>query len=165
MKERMIFVSCPYCGNEFQIKRDTVIVTGMSSTIVKRLLDRTHFSHLCSKCHRLFDLTYPFTVRNPDKKYNLILSDEKDRGYFNEDEKVIVVKSAPQFYLAFNLLENNLNFKIVLQIKKKLEEKLNDNVWFESYDQKNHCLWFEHNGQLKAIPLSLNQEKEIHQMM
>ena len=162
MKERMIETECPFCGHSFYIKRDTLVLTSMSPTIVKRLLDRTYFSHYCSKCHNLFYLTYPFMIRNPDKQYSLILTDQKHISGFNKKEKVIVVKSVPQFYLAFNLLENNLNFSIVFTKKKLLENKLSSCAWFEGYDKENHCLWFEIEGINKAVLLSKEEEKNIH---
>ena len=162
MKERMIETECPFCGHSFYIKRDTLIITTMSPLAVVRLLDRTYFSHLCSRCHKLFYLTYPLMVRNPKKRYSLLLTEQKDVSGFDPEERVVVVKNVPQFYLAFHLLENDLNFKVVLNKKKRIEDKYKKMIWFDGYDDKNHCLWFDVDGENKAVLLSKEEEKNIH---
>lgn len=161
MKERMIPATCPHCGHSFYIKRDTLVITDIQPIAVKRILDRTYFSHLCSNCHKLFYLVYPFMIRNPNKHYSLILSDKENFEDIVSDEKMIVTKNVSQFYLAFNLLENDLDFELILRKKRALEKKLNDVVWFESYDKQNHCLWFECQKELKAVLLSSNEENVI----
>jgi len=35
-------------------------------------------------------------------------------------------------------------------------------IWFDGYDDKNHCLWFDVDGENKAVLLSKEEEKNIH---
>ena len=101
-------------------------------------------------------------VRNPKKRYSLLLTEQKDVSGFDPEERVVVVKNVPQFYLAFHLLENDLNFKVVLNKKKRIEDKYKKMIWFDGYDDKNHCLWFDVDGENKAVILSKEEEKNIH---
>lgn len=101
-------------------------------------------------------------VRNPKKRYSLLLTEQKDVSGFDPEERVVVVKNVPQFYLAFHLLENDLNFKFVLNKKKRIEDKYKKMIWFDGYDDKNHCLWFDVDGENKAVLLSKEEEKNIH---
>ena len=94
MKERMIEITCPVCGHVFQIKRDTLAIAGISDTIEKRLKDGTYFQHVCSKCHHLFTMIYPFVFRDAQKKTSLVLSQQPTIKGFDQEEKVIRCKDA-----------------------------------------------------------------------
>lgn len=161
MKERMIEASCPFCGHTFYIKRDTLVISSMNPVIVSRLKDRTYFSHLCSKCHHLFYLTYPFMLKNTEKKYCLIVSDRENFEDLVDQGRVVVVKSVNAFYQAFAILEANLSFPVVLKKQKQLEARVQQSVLFESYDSKNQCLWFEVGSQLLAVLLSDEEVEKI----
>ena len=74
----MIPSTCPHCGHVFQIKRDTIVIAGMNPTIDKRLNQGTYFTHECQLCHHLYYIEQPFLYRDPDKKYILLLSNQKE---------------------------------------------------------------------------------------
>ena len=93
----MIPSTCPHCGHVFQIKRDTVVIAGMNPTIDKRLNQGTYFTHECQLCHHLYYIEQPFLYRDPDKKYILLLSNQKEINNLPKDEEVIRCKNALQF--------------------------------------------------------------------
>lgn len=161
MKERMIFSTCPNCGHVFQIKRDTVVIAGMNSVVDKRLNDGTYFMHDCQQCHHLYYLTQPFLYRDPDKKYILLLSNQEHISNLPKDETVIRCKSVPQFLFSYKVMSQQLNIHIVYQKKKALENRLEQKVKFDSYDEKNQCLWFYVKNDLKAVVLSSQERKKI----
>ena len=133
MKERMIPITCPHCGHVFEIKRDTVVIAQMDSVARKRLNDGSYFMHQCQKCKSMFYLYYPFLYRDPKKKFNLVLTQQKNIDNLSEDERVVLVK------------------------KKQLEKKLGRSIKFDYYDKKNGCLWFED----MAVSLTKEECKEI----
>ena len=161
MKERMITITCPHCGHVFQIKRDTLSIARMNSVIDDRLEDGTHFTHVCQHCFNPFYMMYPFLYRDPDKKYCLILSNQKEFSNLPKNEKIIVCKNVPQFLLAYKICSQQLNFNLVLQKKKSLEEKYKESVKFESYDDIHHCLWFIVKKERVALLL---KEYEVNQI-
>ena len=143
MKERMIPITCPHCGHVFEIKRDTVVIAQMDSVARKRLNDGSYFMHQCQHCKSMFYLYYPFLYRDPKKKFNLVLTEQKSIGNLSEDEQVILCHSISQFLLAFKIYDQCLDPKLVLVKKKQLEKKLGHSIKCDYYDKKNHCLWFE----------------------
>lgn len=143
MKERMIPVTCPHCGHVFEIKRDTVVIAQMDCVARSRLDDGSYFMHQCQNCKSMFYLYYPFLYRDPKKKFNLVLTEQKSIDNLSEDEQVVLCHSVSQFLLAFKIYDQCLNPKMVLVKKKQLEKKLNRSVKFDYFDMKNHCLWFE----------------------
>ena len=114
MKERMIPVTCPHCGHVFEIKRDTVVIAQMDSVARKRLNDGSYFMHQCQKCKSMFYLYYPFLYRDPKKKFNLVLTEQKSIDNLSEDEQVVLCHSVSQFLLAFKIYDQCLNPKLVL---------------------------------------------------
>ena len=160
MKERMIMIQCPHCGHSFQIKRDTLTIAGMNSVIDQRLENGSHFTHVCQKCHEPFYMMAPFMYRDPKKKYILILSGQSEFSNLPKDEKVIVCKSVPQFLLAYKICSQQLNFSLVLQ-KKKLMDQRYGNTKFDGYDSINHCLWFSVQDEKKAVLLNETELVEI----
>ena len=114
MKERMIPVTCPHCGHVFEIKRDTVVIAQMDSVARKRLNDGSYFMHQCQKCKSMFYLYYPFLYRDPKKKFNLVLTQQKNIDNLSEDERVVLCHSVSQFLLAFKIYDQCLNPKLVL---------------------------------------------------
>ncbi|MGO5372157.1 CpXC domain-containing protein [Holdemanella porci] len=157
MKERMIPITCPHCGHVFEIKRDTVVIAQMDSVARIRLNDGSYFMHQCQKCKSMFYLYYPFLYRDPKKKFNLVLTQQKNIDNLCEDERVVLCHSVSQFLLAFKIYDQCLNPKLVLVKKKQLEKKLGRSIKFDYYDKKNGCLWFED----KAISLTKEECKEI----
>ena len=157
MKERMIPITCPHCGHVFEIKRDTVVIAQMDSVARKRLNDGSYFMHQCQKCKSMFFLYYPFLYRDPKKKFNLVLTEQKRIDNLSEDERVVLCHSVSQFLLAFKIYDQCLDPKLVLVKKKQLEKRLGHSIKFDYYDKKNRCLWFE------DIAVSLTDEecKEI----
>ena len=93
MKERMIPITCPHCGHVFEIKRDTVVIAQMDSVARKRLNDGSYFMHQCQKCKSMFYLYYPFLYRDPKKKFNLVLTQQKNIDNLSEDERVVLCHS------------------------------------------------------------------------
>lgn len=122
MKERMIPITCPHCGHVFEIKRDTVVIAQMDSVARIRLNDGSYFMHQCQKCKSMFYLYYPFLYRDPKKKFNLILTQQKNIDNLSEDERVVLCHSVSQFLLAFKIYDQCLNPKLVLVKKKQLEK-------------------------------------------
>ena len=114
MKERMIPSTCPHCGHVFEIKRDTVVIAQMDSVARKRLNDGSYFMHQCQKCKSMFYLYYPFLYRDPKKKFNLVLTQQKNIDNLSEDERVVLCHSVSQFLLAFKIYDQCLNPKLVL---------------------------------------------------
>ncbi len=114
MKERMIPITCPHCGHVFEIKRDTVVIAQMDSVARIRLNDGSYFMHQCQKCKSMFYLYYPFLYRDPKKKFNLILTQQKNIDNLSEDERVVLCHSVSQFLLAFKIYDQCLNPKLVL---------------------------------------------------
>lgn len=161
MKKRMIPIVCPHCGHTFQINRDTLALVNIDDVAYHRLLNRTYFSHQCSMCHFVFPMVYPFMARDANKKFSVILSDQKDFGYFDEEETVVVVKNVNSFYFVFSVFEKELNLNLVVSKKKQLEEKLQQEVYFDTYDKKNHCLWFQCGLEYKAVVLNNEEVKRI----
>lgn len=143
MKERMIPVTCPHCGHVFEIKRDTVVIAQMDSVAKKRLNDGSYFMHQCQHCKNMFYLYYPFLYRDPKKKFDLVLTQNKTIDQLPEDERVVLCHSVTQFLLAFKIYDQCLNPVLVINKKKMLEKKLGHSIRFDYYDQKNGCLWFE----------------------
>ena len=121
MKERMIPITCPHCGHVFEIKRDTVVIAQMDSVARKRLNDGSYFMHQCQKCKSMFYLYYPFLYRDSKKKFNLVLTQQKNIDNLSEDERVVLCHSVSQFLLAFKIYDQCLNPKLVLVKKKQLE--------------------------------------------
>ena len=122
MKERMIPITCPHCGHVFEIKRDTVVIAQMDSVARKRLNDGSYFMHQCQKCKSMFYLYYPFLYRDPKKKFNLVLTEQKRIDNLSEDERVVLCHSVSQFLLAFKIYDQCLDPKLVLVKKKQLEK-------------------------------------------
>lgn len=122
MKERMIPITCPHCGHVFEIKRDTVVIAQMDSVARIRLNDGSYFIHQCQKCKSMFYLYYPFLYRDPKKKFNLVLTQQKNIDNLSEDERVVLCHSVSQFLLAFKIYDQCLNPKLVLVKKKQLEK-------------------------------------------
>lgn len=114
MKERMIPITCPHCGHVFEIKRDTVVIAQMDSVASIRLNDGSYFMHQCQKCKSMFYLYYPFLYRDPKKKFNLVLTQQKSIDNLSEDERVVLCHSVSQFLLAFKIYDQCLNPKLVL---------------------------------------------------
>lgn len=157
MKERMIPVTCPHCGHVFEIKRDTVVIAQMDIVAKKRLNDGSYFMHQCQNCKSMFYLYYPFIYRDPKKKFDLVLTEQKHIDNLSEDEQVVLCHSVSQFLLAFKIYDQCLNPKMVLMKKNLLENKLGRSIKFDCFDAKNHCLWFED----VAVSLSEKECKEI----
>lgn len=157
MKERMIPVTCPHCGHVFEIKRDTVVIAQMDSVAKKRLNDGSYFMHQCQHCKNMFYLYYPFLYRDPKKKFDLVLTQNKMIDQLPEDERVVLCHSVTQFLLAFKIYDQCLNPVLVINKKKMLERKLGHSIRFDYYDQKNGCLWFED----VAVSLTEKECKEI----
>lgn len=157
MKERMIPVTCPHCGHVFEIKRDTVVIAQMDSVAKKRLNDGSYFMHQCQHCKNMFYLYYPFLYRDPKKKFDLVLTQNKTIDQLPEDERVVLCHSVTQFLLAFKIYDQCLNPVLVINKKKMLERKLGHSIRFDYYDQKNECLWFED----VAVSLTEKECKEI----
>ena len=157
MKERMIPVTCPHCGHVFEIKRDTVVIAQMDSVAKKRLNDGSYFMHQCQHCKNMFYLYYPFLYRDPKKKFDLVLTQNKTIDQLPEDERVVLCHSVSQFLLAFKIYDQCLNPVLVINKKKMLEKKLEHSIRFDYYDQKNGCLWFED----VAVSLTEKECKEI----
>ena len=157
MKERMIPITCPHCGHVFEIKRDTVVIAQMDSVAKKRLNDGSYFMHQCQKCKNMFYLYYPFLYRDPKKKFDLVLTQNKTIDQLPEDERVVLCHSVSQFLLAFKIYDQCLNPVLVINKKKMLEKKLGHSIRFDYYDQKNGCLWFED----VAVSLTEKECKEI----
>ena len=157
MKERMIPVTCPHCGHVFEIKRDTVVIAQMDSVAKKRLNDGSYFMHQCQHCKNMLYLYYPFLYRDPKKKFDLVLTQNKTIDQLPEDERVVLCHSVTQFLLAFKIYDQCLNPVLVINKKKMLEKKLGHSIRFDYYDQKNGCLWFED----VAVSLTEKECKEI----
>lgn len=157
MKERMIPVTCPHCGHVFEIKRDTVVIAQMDIVAKKRLNDGSYFMHQCQNCKSMFYLYYPFIYRDPKKKFDLVLTEQKHIDNLSEDEQVVLCHSVSQFLLAFKIYDQCLNPKMVLMKKNLLENKLGRSIKFDYFDAKNNCLWFED----VAVSLSEKECKEI----
>ncbi|WP_308585677.1 CpXC domain-containing protein [uncultured Holdemanella sp.] len=157
MKERMIPVTCPHCGHVFEIKRDTVVIAQMDTVAKKRLDDGSYFMHQCQNCKKMFYLYYPFLYRDPKKKFDLVLTQNKTIEQLPEDEQVVLCHSVTQFLLAFKIYDQCLNPVMVINKKKMLEKKLGHSIKFDYYDKKNHCLWFED----VAVSLTEKECKEI----
>lgn len=98
----------------FEIKRDTVVIAQMDSVARIRLNDGSYFMHQCQKCKSMFYLYYPFLYRDPKKKFNLILTQQKNIDNLSEDERVVLCHSVSQFLLAFKIYDQCLNPKLVL---------------------------------------------------
>ena len=143
MKERMIPSTCPHCGHVFQIKRDTVVIAGMNPTIDKRLNQGTYFTHECQLCHHLYYIEQPFLYRDPDKKYILLLSNQKEINNLPKDEEVIRCKNALQFLFCY---------KVKSQGKP---------VRFDCWDEKHACLWFWVDHDCIATLLNTEESKQI----
>ena len=157
MKERMIPVTCPHCGHVFEIKRDTVVIAQMDTVAKKRLDDGSYFMHQCQNCKKMFYLYYPFLYRDPKKKFDLVLTQNKTIEQLPEDEQVVLCHSVTQFLLAFKIYDQCLDPVMVINKKKMLEKKLGHSIKFDYYDIKNHCLWFED----VAVSLTEKECKEI----
>ena len=153
----MIPATCPHCGHVFEIKRDTVVIAQMDSVAKKRLNDGSYFMHQCQHCKNMFYLYYPFLYRDPKKKFDLVLTQNKTIDQLPEDERVVLCHSVTQFLLAFKIYDQCLNPVLVINKKKMLERKLGHSIRFDYYDQKNGCLWFED----VAVSLTEKECKEI----
>ena len=153
----MIPVTCPHCGHVFEIKRDTVVIAQMDTVAKKRLDDGSYFMHQCQNCKKMFYLYYPFLYRDPKKKFDLVLTQNKTIEQLPEDEQVVLCHSVTQFLLAFKIYDQCLNPVMVINKKKMLEKKLGHSIKFDYYDKKNHCLWFED----VAVSLTEKECKEI----
>ena len=153
MKERVFFITCPFCGHSFHIKRDTMLIHGMNGTIEKRLKEGTYFTHQCQNCKKLFYMMHPFLYRDPDKKYILILSNQEHFDNLPRDEQVVVCDKVPDFLLAYSIFSQGANPTLVLRYKKMLEKKYGKKVKFDEYDKEKEILWFLIDQDSVAIKL------------
>lgn len=160
MKERIIASTCPHCGHVFHIKRDTMAVAGMNSMIDQRLHDGTYFTHLCSKCHRLYYLEQPFLYHDPDHRYILIVSDKERIPPLFKNEEGIRCKNVMQFLFCFRVMSQGLDIRLVLQKKRALETKLHQFVTFDTYNSE--CLWFKTRDDVVAVRLHSEELCEIY---
>lgn len=140
MKQRMIYSSCPYCGHDFQILRDTYEIAGMNPVAEKRLQDESYFLHQCNSCKKLYYLQYPFMYRDPKKKYIILLSQQEEIPDLPKDEKIVRIKQAKQFPFVYKVLKNNLDLKRVFEIRRQLQKKYEKDVKLDSFQEE--CLWF-----------------------
>nr|WP_288343597.1 CpXC domain-containing protein [uncultured Dubosiella sp.] len=65
MNKRLFSMTCPYCDHPFEILKETVLIAGMDPGQEERIQNGTYFSHVCSRCGRLYALAYPFYYRKP----------------------------------------------------------------------------------------------------
>ena len=151
MKERMFLITCPHCGHSFEIKRDTMLLHGMNATIEKRLDEGTYFTHQCQNCKRLFYMMHPFLYRDPDRKYVLILSNQEHFNNLPENEQVVVCNRVSDFLLAYKIYSQRANARIVIGLKKRLEQKYGCEIWFDSYDAGQDLYWFLVRQELVAV--------------
>ncbi|MBQ0065335.1 MAG: hypothetical protein KBT48_06190 [Firmicutes bacterium] len=150
MKQRMIYSSCPHCGHDFQILRDTYEIADMNPTLEERLQNDSYFLHQCNACKKLYYLQYPFMYRNPKKKYILLYSQQESLPKFSKEEKVIRVKHAKQFTFAYKVLKYDLEIKKVLSIQNRLKNMYKEEVKFESF--QDNTLWFQIQGEYIGVP-------------
>ncbi|MCF0105311.1 MAG: hypothetical protein HUJ53_00970 [Holdemanella sp.] len=165
MKQRMIYSTCPHCGHVFQMKRDTMSIAGMNAIIDERIMNGTHFTHICSKCKEPYYLMHPFLYRNTEKKYTVVLTHQKHVDNLPEQDKVVLCKTVSQFLFVIKVMEQQLNLKIVLSYKKQLEKKYNCLIDFDKYDDKNQCLWFIIHNEHVAVLLKNEHKNEIYDII
>ena len=149
----MFWISCPFCGHSFHIKRDTMLIHGMDEGIEKRLADGSYFTHECQHCKKLFYMMHPFLFRDPDRKYVLILSNQESFNNLPVDEQVVVCDRVPDFLLAYKIFSQGADARVVLRVKKQLEARYEGSVVFDSYDCVKNILWFEIDKQMVAVCL------------
>lgn len=150
MKQRMIYSSCPHCGHDFQILRDTYEIANMNPIAEKRLQDESYFLHQCNKCLNLYYLQFPFIYRNPKKKYVILLSQQDTLPAFPKDERVIRLKHAKQFSFVYKVLKYELDIKEVFSIYQRVKSKFGLKTKFDSYQEGK--LWFSIQGEYVAVP-------------
>ncbi len=157
----MIYSQCPYCGHSFQIKRDTFGIARMNPTMDERLNNGTYFTHQCSQCHQLYEIEQPFLYRDPKKKYILLLTKQEHIDALPEDEEIIRCQNARDFIYCYRVKSQSLDLDLVTRKRNSLERLKQTRVWFDSYDKKNGCLWFDVKGQWAAIPLSEKEQRVL----
>lgn len=148
MNKRLFSMTCPYCNHPFEILKETVLIAGMDPGQEERIQNGTYFSHVCSRCGRLYALAYPFYYRKPGS-YAITLAWDKPEK--ESPERVYSCATGEQFTKLFRILESQADWRVVFRLERLLKQKYNKSVVFESFDSNKSMYYFFVDSDLKAI--------------
>ncbi|TGY66338.1 CpXC domain-containing protein [Dubosiella muris] len=148
MNKRLFSMTCPYCDHPFEILKETVLIAGMDPGQEERIQNGTYFSHVCSRCGRLYALAYPFYYRKPGS-YAITLAWDKPEK--ESPERVYSCATGEQFTKLFRILESQADWRVVFRLERLLKQKYNKSVVFESFDSNKSMYYFFVDSDLKAI--------------
>ena len=143
MRERLYEMECPYCGHSFFIKRSTWEMA--DKELNDKISSGLYFTHKCQKCHKAFQMVYPFVYRNRKKGYILVLSQMEEVPQFTEEKKVVVCRNPEDFAEAARILNCDENLKEMINLRNQLRKQTDrKNLRFELSDESVY--WF-HDGE------------------
>jgi len=148
VNKRLFSMTCPYCDHPFEILKETVLIAGMDPGQEERIQNGTYFSHVCSRCGRLYALAYPFYYRKPGS-YAITLAWDKPEK--ESPERVYSCATGEQFTKLFRILESQADWRVVFRLERLLKQKYNKSVVFESFDSNKSMYYFFVDSDLKAI--------------
>ena len=148
MNKRLFSMTCPYCDHPFEILKETVLIAGMDPGQEERIQNGTYFSHVCSRCGRLYALAYPFYYHKPGS-YAITLAWDKPEK--ESPERVYSCATGEQFTKLFRILESQADWRVVFRLERLLKQKYNKSVVFESFDSNKSMYYFFVDSDLKAI--------------
>lgn len=124
------------------------MIAGMDPGQEERIQNGTYFSHVCSRCGRLYALAYPFYYRKPGS-YAITLAWDKPEK--ESPERVYSCATGEQFTKLFRILESQADWRVVFRLERLLKQKYNKSVVFESFDSNKSMYYFFVDSDLKAI--------------
>lgn len=148
MNKRLFSMTCPYCDHPFEILKETVLIAGMDPGQEERIQNGTYFSHVCSRCGRLYALAYPFYYRKPGSYAITLVWDKPEK---ESPERVYSCATGEQFTKLFRILESQADWRVVFRLERLLKQKYNKSVVFESFDSNKSMYYFFVDSDLKAI--------------
>ncbi|WP_290138078.1 CpXC domain-containing protein [uncultured Dubosiella sp.] len=148
MNKRLFSMTCPYCDHPFEILKETVLIAGMDPGQEERIRNGTYFSHVCSRCGRLYALAYPFYYRKPGSYAITLVWDKPEK---ESPERVYSCATGEQFTKLFRILESQADWRVVFRLERLLKQKYNKSVVFESFDSNKSMYYFFVDSDLKAI--------------
>lgn len=119
MKKRMVEMTCPWCQNRFYILRDTMILDDGTGIESERLMNSAFFTHSCSNCRNLFEMSYPLLLRNHVKGFCLFLSRAESLPEVDEPLQ-IRCRTPEEFEFVYQALMLQLNLKKAASARKLL---------------------------------------------
>ncbi len=156
MKKRMIEVICPFCSHSFWMLRDTMILMDESSVEHQRLMESGYFWHQCQNCHHLFELSYPFLIRDTGRDLSLVLLEQGDLPEF-DGGKTVRMRTPADFQFVYQAVVFDLPLHEAGALRRLLYDQGYSRLKILSVDQSQ--LLIEADGRI--LRLNRTSERQI----